>query len=136
MRTYRCSVWGVLITGDLITIGLPGLVLAAFGMAGHPEVGVAVSAVAFTVVVLTAFRPRVRIGPHGIEVRNRFRTFHAPLGVPMRSRHYPFSTKSDMSYLIVDGRRIPVVAATWFTRGGDALDDDLLRSTKWSNVRA
>ncbi len=136
VRTYRGSVWGVLVTGDLITVGLPMLVLGSFGMLGRPELGLVLAAATFATIVATAFRPRVRIGPDGIEVRNRLRTFHAPLGVPLRNRHYLFSTRSDMSYLVVDGRRIPVVAATWLSKGGNALEDDLARSTKWSHLKA
>jgi hypothetical protein len=126
-------VWGVLVCGDLITVGLPFLGFGAFAMLGAPELGVVAAIVVLAAVVATAALPRLRIGPDGIEVRNRFRRYRFPLGSSLRYRRYLFSSRGmEVPCLRVGRRWVPVMAATWLTKGGDSLSEDLLRSTRVS----
>ena len=133
VRTYRGSVWGVLVLGDMLTVGLPFLGLAGLAIVGVPELGLAAAFLLLVGVVATATLPRLKIGPDGIEVRNRFRRHQFPLGAALKYRRYFLSSRGmEVPFLRSETRWVPVIAAHWLSKGGDALEDDLTSSTKVS----
>lgn len=109
---YWGDVIGILVVGDLITLGMPTCVIVAFGMLGIPEVGLGLAAIASVVGVLTARRCRVVVDDSGVVVVNRFRSIRFDDGARLRFRSYRFSSRSMSVLHIGDANRtVPVVAA-------------------------
>ena len=134
VRRYRGSIWGILTVQGLLTIIGPAAIVCVGGMLGHVEVAVIASCIFLVLLVLTAARVRIEIGPSGAVVQNRLRRYLVPPDSSVVSHSYWLTLNGfEIPHFRVDGRLIPIVAAAapWGRRKG-RLVDDLLRTYRWS----